>query len=381
MNQETIPFSPTMEISRDDETFREFLTFLLSVIQCPFDHHIDGVLTYTDNITVNRGILWIDPSTILSLWYDDLWNVTIVSLEQQQVIFHFTFNAVSEDIISVSPSSDIEYGTIDLSTAGNRWNGSILNGAPHGFGTLYDERGHIVFEGFYVDGRPECYGISYHNVSHFIEYKGNYCHGERHGIGCCGDMKGVLYSETIFLMNQPYCTSLSANSTSDLANLHIWLEELVIDNIGEWHYTYFPFNQLRNLRILEIKRGCFRDLNQLFLTDMMNLQKVTFGYQACSRYNNAWSEEIDHDSEFRLCNCPKLTSVFFGNHSLSDFYIFTIENLPSLKSLKFGEFNEHSDSFTNCPTMIIDGFPELEELVFGGQAFFGVKDAQIKSKL
>ena len=41
---------------------------------------------------------------------------------------------------------------IDLDVNGRRWEGSVINGKPFGFGVMFDEEGRKEYEGFMMDG-------------------------------------------------------------------------------------------------------------------------------------------------------------------------------------------------------------------------------------
>ena len=43
-------------------------------------------------------------------------------------------------------------GIIDLDSRGRRWEGSVVDGNPHGYGIVYDEEGRKEYEGYQVNG-------------------------------------------------------------------------------------------------------------------------------------------------------------------------------------------------------------------------------------
>ena len=43
-------------------------------------------------------------------------------------------------------------GIIDLDIGGRRWEGSVVDGNPHGYGIVYDEEGRKEYEGYQVNG-------------------------------------------------------------------------------------------------------------------------------------------------------------------------------------------------------------------------------------
>ena len=379
-NKEAIPFSSTMKVDMEDKVFKEFFDFLLKVIREPFDQNVDSVFTYTKTSSVHQGVFWVSPEIIVSLSYDESWTAVIVSLKERSLLYNFTFDAVNSTIL-LNMDSERGYGIIDLSPSGRRWEGEICNNKPCGYGILYNDHGNIEYDGFYVNGVEECYGISYFDNTEIVRYQGNYCKGNRFGIGVLGDLHGELSKEMIFVNNATADSFNNLTISPELSTgFSILVENLVIKDMNEWETTYFPFNQFRNLKSLEVGCNCFTNVEQVFLTDMMNLESVKFGNQAFSEYSNAWNEDILHTTEFIVRNCPNLRQLIFDPHAFSDYYICSISNLPSLHSLLFGSEDGMSDCFTQCPRLILEDFPELEKLCFGGQSFFGVEDVKIRSK-
>ena len=379
-NKDIIPFSITMKVDTEDREFKDFFEYLLSLIRSPFDHHVDSVFTYTNKFSVQQGIFWITPDIIVSLSFEESWTAVIVSLEKKEVLYNFSFDAQNKQILS---SMDLETssGVIDLTQGGRRWEGKICNGKPCGYGTLFDERGNVEYIGFMVNDVKECYGITYIENTENVKYKGNYCKDNRFGIGYMGDMHGEMSKEITFVNDAPIDSVTKMTISSEPpTTFSILVEQLVIENIGEWVTTYFPFNQFKNLKTLEVGNECFMNVEQVFLTDMMHLESVKFGDQAFSVYFNAWGEDVLHTNEFVVRNCPNLRQLLFDAHAFSDYYICSISNLPSLHSLEFGSKSGMSDCFTNCPQLVLEDFPELEELHFGGQCFFGVENLKIRSK-
>ena len=61
---------------------------------------------------------------------------------------------------------------IDLNANGKRWEGSVRNGKPFGFGVFYDEEGRKEFEGFMVNGIITGYGIEYYGDIERVKYEG-----------------------------------------------------------------------------------------------------------------------------------------------------------------------------------------------------------------
>ena len=134
-----------------------------------------------------------------------------------------------------------------------------------------------------------------------------------------GDLRGEVSKEIVFVNDAPVDTFKKLTISSELStDISLWVENLVIDNLNEWSPSYFPFNQFRNLKSLKVGSSCLKNIDKVFLTDMMNLESAVFGVQAFSEYYNAWHERISHENEFIAKNCPNLRQLKFDAHAFSD---------------------------------------------------------------
>ena len=79
---------------------------------------------------------------------------------------------------------DIKKGDIlNLNENGVRWEGDSLNGIPYGYGSIYDEDNHIIFNGFMFEGKKVCYGMDIFGDIGIVGYEGVYYNGMRFGNG------------------------------------------------------------------------------------------------------------------------------------------------------------------------------------------------------
>ena len=81
---------------------------------------------------------------------------------------------------------------IDLDVSGRRWEGSVKDGKPFGFGVLFDEEGRKEYEGFVMNGKKVCYGKEYYPGIERVEYNGCYYEGKRFGKGILYDRNGGI---------------------------------------------------------------------------------------------------------------------------------------------------------------------------------------------
>ena len=85
---------------------------------------------------------------------------------------------------------DVKKGDVlDLNENGVRWEGDSLNGDPYGYGCIYDEENHIIYNGFMFEGVKVCYGKEIYGDIGIVEYEGGFYKGMRYGNGKFYDKK------------------------------------------------------------------------------------------------------------------------------------------------------------------------------------------------
>ena len=77
---------------------------------------------------------------------------------------------------------------------GIRFEGSVFEGIPFGFGYLFDENGNKIYEGMMINWNRMGYGISY-NDKGMMEYEGYWCNDLRCGYGKSFDNEGNVIFE------------------------------------------------------------------------------------------------------------------------------------------------------------------------------------------
>lgn len=96
----------------------------------------------------------------------------------------------------VQDPEEVAYGQlIDLSEEGERWEGSSLRGHPFGYGCLFDTNGHPAYLGVMFEEKKECYGEEYYEGNGIVEYRGTFMNGLRHGWGSLYNIRGELLYE------------------------------------------------------------------------------------------------------------------------------------------------------------------------------------------
>ena len=227
-----------------------------------------------------------------------------------------------------------EQGIVDLDVTGRRWDGSVMEGKPFGYGTLYDEEGRKEYEGFVLDGVKTGYGKEYYSDIGSLVFDGCYRNNRRFG-------KGVLYNrngDVVFdgLWRDRELSSSIVNAT-------------IVDGLTEsLEYSRNSFSEvesfllswfLYSLKQVVIHEFSFGSIRTVDICGLHQLKTIFIGERAFT-YSITWQsikKSERSDSELRIFNCPKLKSIHLGDYAFSDYHHFGLQNLPSLQSIAIDE--------------------------------------------
>jgi len=119
---------------------------------------------------------------------------------------------------------------LDLSADGRRWEGTIQENLPFGYGCLYNEDNELVFEGWLINETKVCYGIEYWSDTGAVKYEGCLYEGMKHGYGVLYNRLGSIEYSGFFNNDSPLIPNkeLTLENDSPFPFLHSHLESLVI---------------------------------------------------------------------------------------------------------------------------------------------------------
>ena len=232
---------------------------------------------------------------------------------------------------------------VDLSCEGDRWEGCVLDARPCGWGVLYDRDNRRVYEGFRVGERNVCYGREYYSDIDRVRYEGGWCCGVRWGRGVVCDRSGGVVFEGEWLNDERLCTSATVESEGELLHNHI--EELVVDvqccNGEEWRVL--DLGVMRSLKAVYVCDDCFRNVEEVRMTGMRELESVRIGERSFTRRKNDFGNNPDR--RFCVKDCPSLRELSIGCHSFSDYSVMEMESVDGLERIDVGEVNSNSYNF------------------------------------
>ena len=277
----------------------------------------------------HEGVIEKTPSVVMELSRNGVIEVDVESHELLRV---------NEEEVS-----GIEHKKVlDLSDDGERWEGDVLNNQPYGWGVVYDSEGEKKYEGFMIGEVNVCYGTQYYSDIQKVEYEGEWCEGKRWGRGVQFDRAGnKVYDGEWMNDEQP---SKRVVLTEENQLLHNRVEELIVNNDccngREWRL--FDFSILLNLRELRVGNYCFKNVEEVKLIGLNQLERVVIGKECFTKEKKG---RYDPDRHFHLKNCERVRELKIGSYSFSDYYVCEIENVPSLEVIEMGEVTELSHSF------------------------------------
>ena len=132
----------------------------------------------------------------------------------------------------------------------------------------------------------------------------------------------------------------------DLKNANCYVGVIVVASncCNDGELTVLDLSRFVNLRELKVGDDCFKNVNEVKLIGMSQLERVVIGMNSFTK-NKDWYG-YDPNRHFYLKNCERLKELKIGRYSFSDYSVCEIENVPSLEVIEMGELNK--DSFNFC---------------------------------
>ena len=218
---------------------------------------------------------------------------------------------------------------------GIRFEGSVFEGIPFGFGYLFDENRKIVYEGMMINWNRMGYGTSY-NENGKKEYEGYWCNDLRCGYGKSFDNEGnVIFEGNWFNGNR-----IEYEYDGDGNDLNIQVKRLKLND--NCILNDFDISLFLNLEELIIGNNCFENVNLFNIDGLNHLKCIKIGKNSFTKtkYKN------DSSRSFSILNCIELESIEIGESSFRDYGGgFELFNLPKLSTIKMVSSNFYCSSF------------------------------------
>ena len=212
-------------------------------------------------------------------------------------------------------------GIIDKEN-GIRFEGSVFEGIPFGFGYLFDEIGNKIYEGLMIN---------------MMEYEGYWCNDLRCGYGKSFDNEGNVIFEGNWYHGNHADEYDGNGSDLNIAVKHLKLNDKCILND-------FDVSLFLNLEELIIGNNCFENVDIFKIDGLNHLKSVKISKNAFRKRKS--NHGRNPSRSFHLLNCIELESIEIGPYSFSDYAGgFELRNLPKLSTIKMDSANFFYSSF------------------------------------
>ena len=256
---------------------------------------------------------------------------------------------MNHNLVEIDDSLIIRNHVLDLNRQGRRWEGSVLNNQPFGYGFEYSEEDNLLYSGFMYKGERICYGAEYNDDTNNNRevYCGQYLHNVRNGKGTTYDLNGDVDFNGEWEDNKPVDRTkqailakkdkVSIFVSSNSPDFALSFQEIRVSTsapgneyqIYNFHICPF-FSRLQSLEITDFNVEKTID----FVIDgMLCLTSIKIGDDCFSVRDS--SHECDSIVSIR--NCYSLQSLYIGQNTFSSYSLCELFNLRFLLELRFGE--------------------------------------------
>ena len=175
-----------VSVSENEEKKSLKSSFLNSLFDNPSD---DSMILYDLSKKSGYGVL-----RSVEKCYEIQWIPNDSRVIEVDLISHVVRGYQNNKLIDVHCNQEV----MDLDVNGRRWEGSVREGKPFGYGILYNEEGQKKYEGFMIDQTWICFGREYYNDIERVSYVGCYFDGKHFGYGVLYDRNGAVDYEGIW---------------------------------------------------------------------------------------------------------------------------------------------------------------------------------------
>ena len=242
--------------------------------------------------------------------------------------------------IQLVRDEDVDHsGIIDLDTNGKRWEGCVHDSISFGYGRLYNESDHLVYEGFMKNNKKVCYGTLFYDDIETPCYCGCFFNNQKCGTGYVVDRVGEQGDVAYWNNNN----RLGPDPKGGKVMVHSHSKSLTLDNRCESPAMVgFGFEWMRSLESLVIVRNCFKQIRHFKLENLPALRMLLVNPGCFQLHNECYKVPAQPDGEFIIRHCPLLTKVTILPYSFADYATMEMNDLPSLEVLTIQYYAFHN---------------------------------------
>lgn len=239
---------------------------------------------------------------------------------------------------------------------GLKWEGEVLNGMCNGDGRLTDAAGNVVYEGSMF--RNMRYGSGTSFVQGRKEYEGMWQMDTKMGdatqLASDGSATTGVWIDGCFAEPEVRVMSDDASVFSSVMMKRLVVGDNVLNDFVEIAFPRFSL-----LESISIGSESLKELSEMNLCGLQKLRSITIGPNSVTLCINVLSPIMvknqpelvaktisNNENRIRvemkslvISDCPELETILLKQGVCSDFFVFTVENLPKLRVLEIGEIS------------------------------------------
>lgn len=239
-----------------------------------------------------KSILYKESVVAQVIWKDGVLNglCVVVDIDKKTIdgVYFLDHGYVADKFII----GELEDKIVDLSSEGNRWEGSVLDGNPFGWGMYFDENGDLRYEGFRYLDQNVCYGLYYtgEGSDNIIEYEGYHNNDEMMGLVKTKNTE----EKKEWLCNKPISDDDDSSDILQTMRNGTRMRKFIINN-------NIPFG----MRGPEYQCTHSVDIFVISYFSSLEVLSITLHIEGAIRCVN-------------ISNCQKLRYIYIGHHSFQN---------------------------------------------------------------
>ena len=281
------------------------------------------------------GVLRVGEEVIQFSLHPDDSEVLIVDIESH------TMNCLvknGEDVKWIRDEDVNHSGILDISANGERWEGCIYDSTSFGYGRLYNETDHLVYEGFMKNDKKVCYGTLFYEAIDAPCYCGCLFNNQKCGKGYVVDRVGKQ-GEVVYWNNN---NRIGPDPKGGKTVVHSHSKSLSLNNTDESLNSFdLGFEWMKCLESLVIVRNCFKSVRHFKLENFPALRFFLVNPECFHLHTESYKVPAQPDGEFIIRNCPLLAKVTIMSYCFADYSTMEMSDLPSLEILMFQYYAFH----------------------------------------
>lgn len=290
--------------------------------------------------SILNGTLWFD-NVVMEINGKVGELIIIVALLNSKTMRIFEQEGDALKICEEEPHNGVLY----MNAAGRRWEGGISDQGPFGYGSMYNERNTLAYEGFMHWDSRVAYGMVYNEEQGSVYYNGGFCDSQFFGYGKEYDERSncVYAGNWIFGEHVDDFPKLGP-LVIDAGTVAIRMDAAPKSSSEFTNFCLSPL--LFNLKHIELACDSLPFLRRFEINSLPNLETITVGEKSMETYFSVYHG----DGEASISNCPLLREIRLLNGVFDDFSKVSLYKLDCLKSIEIG-----GKCFQNVETFILQG--------------------------